>query len=126
MNTTPDPTPAPNGFQALLVHHRKGRFMSDLSEHLQTAILAVREHVAPVTLTITVKIEPATDGDAACLKIADKVNLKLPDPRKSSTIFYSNDDGALLRENPEQQTLDLKTVHKPEPAPLREAPAKTA
>ena len=114
MNTT---TPIiGNSFESVLRTQRKGALLSELSEKMQSAVLAVREHTKEATVTVTFRITPA-NADASALSVTDEVKVKLPEPRKPNTLFYATDDGRLVRDDPHQTEMKL-TVTQTETAPL--------
>lgn len=101
-------------FAAILQEHSRGTLHDDLSVELQDLVRAVLDHPATdasghVTLKLTVKAN--SDGDSIGL-VAD-VTVKHPKVPRPATLFYGDDDGNLLREDPNQLSLD---------GPLREVP----
>lgn len=98
-----------NSFELQLRHIRKGACLTELSKELQAAVMAVRALNKSATLTLKLKIEPFGDGTFA---ITEDIATKLPVPNKGHTLFYATDDGRLVRDNPEQQEMQL-TVREP-------------
>lgn len=101
-----------NSFESVLRLQRRGALLTELSEKLQQAVLAVREHTKEASVTLTFKIAPA-NADASALSVLDEVKVKLPEARKANTLFYATDDGRLVREDPNQSEMDLKIAPKP-------------
>ena len=100
-------------FAAILQEHSRGTLHEDLSRELQEVVRSVLDHPAndasgSVTLKLTIKAN--SDGDSIGL-VAD-VSTKHPKVPRPATLFYGDDDGNLLREDPNQLTL----------GPLREVP----
>ena len=96
-----------NSFELVLRNQRKGAMMTDLSKTMQEAVLAVTEHGEAATVTVTFKISPA-NSDAGALSVRDEIKSKLPQPKRSNTLFYSTDDGRLVREDPNQEDLKFE------------------
>jgi len=110
-----------NSFESVLRNQRRGHLLSELSEKLQAAVLAVKEHTKEATVTLTFKIAPA-NGDASAISVTDEIKVKLPEARKANTLFYSTDDGRLVRDDPNQTEMELKTLAKPAaPVPATES-----
>lgn len=105
MNTE---TPS-NTFHAMLQHQRKGKLLAELSEQLQQVTLAAREFGEPATLTLTIRVSPA-NGDASAMAVADEIKTKLPQPKKPTSLFFVTDEGALVRNNPNQSEMNLTAV----------------
>lgn len=99
----------PNSFEGVLRHQRKGKMLSELSQSLQAAVLAVVEHNEAATVTLTLKVSPA-NGDASAMSVQDEIKSKLPQPRKPNTLFYSTDDGRLVREDPNQKEMKFEVT----------------
>ncbi len=108
MNTTEE-KPIGNAFDALLRNQRKGLLAGDLSEALQKLTLACASVGKAGKLTLSITITPS--GDA--MTVADDIKVKLPEANKSQSIFYATEDGRLVRDNPDQKTLDLKVIEPP-------------
>ncbi len=108
----PEPPITNNSFAAVLNLHRKGSLLADLSAHMQSLVQAVREHGADGTLTLKLKVSPAS-GDGSMLSIHDEITAKLPQPKKANTLFFATDDNRLVRNDPNQKEMDLRTVPVP-------------
>ncbi|HEX4646237.1 MAG TPA: hypothetical protein VH598_11585 [Verrucomicrobiae bacterium] len=118
-----NPTPhsaiiTPNSFESFLRHQRKGAMATELSEQLAELTKACSALTKPGKLTLTLKLTPAGDG---ALAVFDEIEIKPPKPDKPNSIFFTNEHGALLREDPNQEEFDLQVVA-PAPAaePLKE------
>lgn len=93
-----------------LQQFREGESISELSENLQALVSAVRDTGKKGTLTYTIKVSP--QGDAVL--ISDEIKLKAPELPRDASIFFATEDGILQRDNPNQRTLDLKEVKRPQ------------
>lgn len=113
---TPVETGFGNAFPKLLSELDHGLAQDDASEKLTELVRAVREHVKPGSLTLKLKIVPA--GNGQLMTITYDIKADLPKPDKEATLLFATENGRLQRDNPEQQTLNLRT--------LPSEPAKTA
>lgn len=108
-----------NTFVSTLQEFRGGHSLHELGEKLTEAVKAVRETGGTAQLTYVIKIKPATIGNGV-VQFFDDVKIKTPQPSRENGIFFTTDEGRLLRNNPDQKELALKTV-----APEVPANAKT-
>ena len=103
-------------FSAFLAEHRRGELEGEISASLNELAQAVVGIGKPVSLTITITVEPAGASHEQVF-VKDDVQLKLPKPTRESAICFVDDDANLVRRDPRQ----------PEIPGLREVPAsKTA
>lgn len=114
-----------NSFETVLRTQRKGAMLTELSEQLQAAALAVREHGKPATVTLTLNLVPA-NNDASALNVRDDIKSKLPEKTKSPSLFFTTDDGRLVREDPNQTEMKLTVEASPKPTATPEPLAETA
>lgn len=117
MNITENPPVVVNAIDNVIRQQRKGKCLAELSEALQQVVLAVREHADSGSLTLTLKISPAS-GDATAMQVADEIKVKLPTIKKPSSLFYSTDEGALVRNDPNQQEMQLASLPDRSPIPV--------
>ncbi len=111
-----EPQPVANTFESVLRNQRKGAMASELSTKLCELTKAVMAFSKPGKITLTLSVDP-NSGDGSQVSVEDKIELKLPQPTKPKSIFYTTEEGQLVRENPEQPTLDLKVVGETETKP---------
>lgn len=84
----------------------------DLSELLQQVKATGRSG----SMTLKLKVSPASKGGADVDKItivADR-KLELPKPEQPSDFFWLTDDAEPTRQHPRQHALDLQQLRKPE------------
>lgn len=81
---------------------RKGKFIIEASDKLAALVKQCRATSKSGTITITLKIKPAMNGEVF---VTDSCAAKLPTPDTTATLFYDDQDGALLREDPNQESL---------------------
>lgn len=101
--------PLTNSFESVLRNQRKGVMAADLSDKLAELTRAVCAYGKPGKITLTLKLNPAS-GDGTALSIADEIEIKPPTAPKPNSIFFTTEDGQLLREDPAQKELELKVV----------------
>jgi hypothetical protein len=110
-----------NSFVATLNELRQGRVANDLSERLAELVGAVKETGKAGTLSLQLKIAPASAGDVSQVFVNDVVKLVLPQPARPATLFYPNEQNVLLRRDPNQRELQLRTIEgEAKPAELKE------
>ena len=123
MPTNPNTQPPEcNNFVAVLTQLRRGAAVMDASEGLAEVVKAVRKTGKKGKLVLTISVKPLNKGDAVDLE--DEVNPKLPKPNMGSSLFFADDDGALVRNDPRQGELKLTVVAEPARPPAPTAVAK--
>lgn len=111
-----------NMFSNALAIQRKGECLKDLSQHLAEVVQACRNAGKSATLTLKLKVSPSSSDGTVFL--TDEISVKLPAPKKDSSLFFVADDGSLTRNDPRQLPLQLKSIEGGK-APL-ELPAPVA
>lgn len=127
INAIPQPQPQPpsNGFTRWFSTHRNGAAGADAFEALQALVAAVRETGKKGSLTITLNVRPATKGIGGAFIVEDDVQVKAPKRERSQALYYGTEDNTLIRENPAQLTMELKTIDgAQEAAPLKQVAAQ--
>ncbi|MFC4912557.1 hypothetical protein [Actinomadura gamaensis] len=79
---------------------------------LQQLTTAVRDSGKKGRLTLTVEIAPMK-GDSEALMVQAKTDLKLPAAEPVSGVFFADDVGNLVRDDPRQIALPLREVTRP-------------
>jgi hypothetical protein len=102
-----------NRFTATLGEIRKGRALNDLSSRLAEVIEAVREHGGAGSLTLKLEIKPV-NGNGDQVLITDDIKTKVPQAKKQATLFFTDEGGALLRNDPRQRDWVAEQLKKPE------------
>lgn len=113
MNNTP--------FSQQIAFLNKGALDDELTEELAEVVKQVRQtgKKGEVTLTITIQMLDKRHEDA--LKITPKVKTSIPTLDPYTTIMFSTADGDMLRDDPNQRSLDLRQVPEKAPVELKEA-----
>jgi len=91
---------------ATLADLRKGGFVDDLSDAIAEVTTAVIAHKKAGTITIKLAIKPCESAENA-LFIQDDIKASPPREVKPVTLMFSDEEGSLTREDPQQPNLDL-------------------
>jgi hypothetical protein len=107
MNTSP---PIDGAFLAMLQQQRRGECMNDLADAVRKLTTAVQLTGRAGDLVLKLTLRPASKGAGNALVIEDDIRLKEPKPEQPGSIFFADEDGNLLREDPRQLNMELRTV----------------
>jgi ribosomal protein S28E/S33 len=108
-------------FSQTLSFLEKGCLDAELTEQLAEVIKGVRETGKQGTVTMQLKVS-LMKGTEDTVTIQSTVNNKVPQLDRAQTIMWSTYDGDLIRSDPSQQNLDLRSVETSNPtAPLKSA-----
>jgi hypothetical protein len=111
---------ASNAFPKLLSELREGVVQNEASEKLTELVRKVTEMCRPGQMTIKLTISPASGGRV--MTITDEIAVKLPKADKEATLLFATEGGLLQRDNPQQRSLEFRTV----PTPETQEPKETA
>jgi hypothetical protein len=117
MNPTNTPVPAPAGnFIAMLQQKTGGVALVELEEALAALVERVQSTRKKGKLTYTLTIKPnAKNG----VRLVDDIKLDRPKEEAAECYFYVGAGGALLRNDPNQLTIELRSVPSDDAKPLR-------
>lgn len=101
MNKTPEPS---NAYLATVQRHRGGKALDEASAKLAEVVAAVVETGKAGTVTITLKIAPASRGNGA-VTVTDEVTAKIPQSPRPDSFWFASEDGALSKDDPRQKEL---------------------
>ena len=111
-------TPAAGNFIALLQGKTGGVSLADLDAKLAELVNTVTATGRAGTLTYKIKILPnARKG----VRVDDSVDVKKPKEELGISYFWVGQGGALLRNDPNQTELQLRTVADDDAQPLKTA-----
>lgn len=96
-------------FSQTLAYLEKGCLDAELTEQLAEVIKGVRDTGKQGTVTLQLKVS-LMKGTEDTVTVQSTVNNKVPQLDRAQTIMWSTYDGDLIRNDPHQQSLDLKTV----------------
>jgi hypothetical protein len=97
----------------------KGRVVEDAATMLQDLVRAVRDYGKKGTFTLKVEVAPMK-GDAEALLVNAKAEARPPSGEPVSAVFFSDQHGNLLRDDPRQPQLPLRELNR-ENKELRQA-----
>jgi len=101
--------PAIDGaFLAMIQNHRHGEALSDLAAAMREVTLAVASTGESGAILFKLKIKRAAKGGA--LLVEDEIKTTIPKSETPGSIFFGDDKGNLLREDPNQQKLPLRAI----------------
>lgn len=100
---TPDETPP--DFAAFLVRTNKGRTVAELSERMAELILAVKETGKSGRIQLTVEVKPVPKTNGKQVYVTEAVAAKTPQLDRPTSVFFTDDDGALHRDMPQQHSI---------------------
>ena len=107
-------------FQETILQINNGATLAELSEALEKVVAAVRMAGKAGSITLTLKVAPASKGSTDVLMVESQVRTKLPEPERGISIFYATDDNRLVRNDPKQIQLPLRVVDIEQPKQLKE------
>lgn len=100
-------------FQDILTDLDDGRVHEQLTRQLRDVVSSCREAQAAGSLTLTLNVRP----DGRQFVVTAKVTPKIPVAKPGLTMFFADDEGALVKADPKQ--IELRNVTNRAPAPLR-------
>ncbi len=93
---------------------RQGQSVEDLTVHLVSLVMAVRETGRAGKLTYTLTVKPASKGNVDTLLLEDQITTKEPKLERGATVFFASPDNVLSRQDPRQPELSgLRVVDHP-------------
>ena len=96
---------------AWLAGHLNGRTAEELSVEFHGLLEAVKAHGKKGQLTITIVVEPPANGvESAPMPIGVESAVKAPKPTPVKSLYFLDDDGNPVREDPRQMAIDFRTA----------------
>lgn len=83
----------------IIQQQRKGKFITEATEKLQALVKQCRSTGKVGELIIKLKVKPASNGE---MLIVDDCTPKMPKPETTASLFYDDENGALLKDDPKQ------------------------
>ncbi|MFE5591486.1 hypothetical protein [Streptomyces sp. NPDC056549] len=109
--THTDEQPATAPVAAFLASHLSGRTDEGLSREFHQLLDAVRAHGKKGQMTITIVVEPPANGvDSAPMPIGVESAVKAPKATPPKSLYFLDDDGLPVREDPRQIAMDFRTA----------------
>lgn len=102
-------------FAAVLQDVAAGKLHAQLSDKLAELTEAVRATGKKGTLQLTITVEPVKKSNTGVLSVTGRTVAKVPegDDANPSSVFFTDADGNLTRNDPQQLTLPLRSVAEP-------------
>lgn len=123
MNPT---TTTGNAFDTLLREHNKGRTLADLNEAFPELVRQVRQHGKAGVLTFSIKVAPASGGDAHQVSVTGSVSVKAPTAMPRAQIYYTTEEGGVQKNDPNQAEMKFTSLPAPADAPAPQPAVTTA
>jgi hypothetical protein len=101
-------------FMQLLPEIRGGNLIDEVTEAIAEAAQAVVMTQKAADVTIKIKLRPGRHAENAIELVGECAN-KIPKPDVKPSMFFMDDDGSLLRNDPNQHDLPLHEVRKVQP-----------
>lgn len=103
-----------SAFIKFLQEHRGGATHDEISEELRDLVAAVSDEGKGGKLTITISMKPMGKGDG--LEIGVDVKSAPPKQKPGVSIFFATPGNDLQRQDPRQQSMELREVAPSSPA----------
>ena len=99
-------------FNLLIAQINQGNDNTNLTADVAELLKTVQTTGRAGSLSITIKVAPATNDRQNVDKVTVQIDrsLKLPKPESSKDFFHLTDDAELSRKHPKQHDLDLRDV----------------
>lgn len=97
-------------FADWLREHNRGATHNELSDALVTLTRRVKDTGKVGTVTLTIKVEPMKKAADGMVLVTDKIAMKLPEHDRPAAYWFIDDDGNLVRDDPNQLAFDSLTV----------------
>ncbi|MFF0143576.1 hypothetical protein ACFYRN_45235 [Streptomyces sp. NPDC005227] len=96
---------------AFLGSHLNGRTDEELSREFHQLLDQVRAHGKKGSMVITIVVEPPANGvESAPLPIGVESAVKAPKPTPVKSLYFLDNDGLPVREDPRQLAMDFRTA----------------
>jgi hypothetical protein len=96
-----------SNFADVLGNLEGGHTFASLNDDLAELVSAVQMHRKPGEISVTLKVTP--NGERA-VSVTAATKVKMPEPSKGVTTFFTTQAGDLLRRDPNQPELPLRDV----------------
>lgn len=103
-----------SGFIKFLQEHRGGATQAEISDEIRDLVAAVTDEGKGGKITITIAIKPMGKGDG--LEIGVDVKSSPPKQKPGVSIFFATPANDLTRQDPRQQSMELREVAPSSPA----------
>jgi hypothetical protein len=104
---TTKPAPSGGGFIAMLQQKAGGVALADLDQALADVVARCILSHKKGSLTLKITIKPNAKRG---VKVTDELKVDLPKEETSESFFFAGEHGELLKNDPAQRELELRTV----------------
>ena len=101
MTNPPNPI-EPQDFLVFLAAQAGGGTATELSDGLAELVRRVADTGKKGSISLTVAVEPMKGGDGKTMVVKDSINLKLPEYDRTASVYFTDEDGRLHRNDPRQ------------------------
>lgn len=84
----------------------KGRLHAELSGRFQELVEAVSQVGKAGSVTLKLSLKPASEMDGGVVTLSGEVKLTAPQPKRSATIFFVDEEFNLSRRDPRQGDIE--------------------
>lgn len=105
--TKSEPAEIDQSFVLLLQQHRLGGALNELGQALRNITDACLLTGNPGGITLKIAIDPTKSG---AVEILDDIKVTMPKAEKISSLFFVGEGGALVRNNPNQLEMPLRSI----------------
>lgn len=96
---------------AFLGSHLNGRTDEELSTEFHALLDQVRAHGKKGSMVITITVDPPANGvESAPMPIGVESAIKAPKPTPVKSLYFLDDDGLPVREDPRQLAMDFRSA----------------
>ena len=99
-------------FAQMLLELNGGDVERELSGKLTELVAAVKLVEKPGSMTLTLKVKPATKGGAEVVFVTDEIKTRVPEFDRASTLFFIDDENQLRRQDPRQANINFEKENK--------------
>ena len=100
----------------------KGATHEELSEGLRDLVARVMDTGKGGSISLKITVEPMKGSKGSALVVTDEIKLRLPEHDRQSSLFFSDREGNLVREDPNQLAFDTLREVNTETGEIREVP----
>ena len=109
-------------FADFLREQAKGATHEGLSEGLRDLVARVMDTGKGGSISLKITVEPMKGSKGSALVVTDEIKLRLPEHDRQSSLFFSDREGNLVREDPNQLAFDTLREVNTETGEIREVP----
>lgn len=113
MTTQPKDDKLVRPFADFLREHGRGRTHDELGDGLHDLIARVKDTGKSGSISLTIKVEPMKKDDRMVV-VSDKIAIKLPEHDRPAGVWFTDANGNLTRNDPDQMVFEaLREVPPP-------------